>query len=193
MGPAVGVLLPATALPAEQAVAASLEKVGLHPADDDLSAYAPRFRESLPQLRDREDLPYDLEVKEWSDVKEWLDDEFSAAIETAIGIRPAQNVELDGLVSDLQAHRVLGEFAADLAARTKGWIMLGGPLCPRRWSPTRDWTPSKIRRHVAKLELPGEVLSVEVESASRETWIEHVLDAEAMHAWLRHRDFHMIK
>ena len=177
MGPAVGVLLPVTGLPAEQAVAASLEEVGLHPADDDLSAYAPKFRESLPQLRDRDDLPYDLEVKEWSAEP---DPEFSAAIETA-------------LVSDLQSHRVLGEFAADLAARTKGWIMLGGPLCPRRWSPTRDWTPSKIRPYVAKLALPGEVLSVERETASSETWIQHVLDAEAMHAWLRHRDFHMIK
>jgi len=189
MGPAVGVILPATACPAEQAVATSLETVGLHP-DESLSAYAPKFREYLPQLRDRDDLPYDLEVKEWSPEP---DDEFSAAIETVIDIRPAQDVVLAALVSDLQAHRVLGEFAADLAARTKGWIMLGGPLCPRRWSPTRDWTPSKIRGYVAKLALPGEVLTVEVERAPRETWIEHVLDAEAMHAWLRQRDFHMIK
>jgi hypothetical protein len=165
-------------LPVEPAIAASLEKVGLHP-DESLSAYAPKFREHLPQLRDRDDLPYDLEVKEWSPEP---DPESAAGIETAIGIRPAQEVVLDASVSDLQAHRVLGEFAADLAARTKGWIALGGPLCPRRWSPTRDWTPSKIRRYVAKLGLPGEVLSVEVERASRETWIEHVLDAEAMHA-----------
>lgn len=117
-----------------------------------------------------------------------------AAIETALGLRPSLDVLLIAHVNDDRAHRVLGEFAADLAARSEGWIDLNGPLRPRSWLPGNTLLARfRLRLYSAKLALPGKVRSVEYQTrpGGRSFW--SFLDAEAMRAWLRHRDFHMIK
>jgi hypothetical protein len=174
----------------EPAIAASLKNVGLRP-DESLGEppeYVPT--EYMPKrLYDRDDLPYELEVEQWSEP----DDDIAAGIETAIGLRPSHDVLLMAGVNDDQAHRVLGEFAADLAARTEGWIDLGGPLAPRSWRSDSLLAEFRSRRYIAKLALPGEVRSVEYRTAAGRRWFVSVIDAEAMRAWLRHRDFHMVK
>jgi hypothetical protein len=180
-GPVVRILVQASALPVEPAIAESFESVGLRPDEGELPEY-------YPTIRDRDDLPYDLEVEPWDPE---LDVDIDAALEPA-GFRPSHGVLLIALVNDDRAHRVLGEFAADLAARAAGWIDVGGPLRPRSWHPV-DTPLAKYRRYLANLALPGEVRSVEYETAAGGRALVELLDAEAMRAWLRHRDFHMLK
>jgi hypothetical protein len=185
-GPGVHILVPASALPVEPFIAASLEKVGLRDDEDELPEY-------FPKLRDRDDLPYDLEVEQWPSEPDYFIDD-AAAIEAAIGLRPSLDVLLIAHVNDDRAHRVLGEFAAELAARTEGWIDLNGPLRPRSLYPHDSLLARfRIRRYIAKLALPGEVRSVELRTAVGGARFVSFLDAEAMRAWLRHRGFHMIK
>jgi hypothetical protein len=186
-GPGVHILVPARALPVEPLIAASLEQVGLRRDEDALPEY-------FPKLRDRDDLPYDLEVEQWPSEPDYIDIDTAAGIETAIGLRPSLDVLLIAQVNDDRAHRVLGEFAAELAARTEGWIDLNGPLRPRSLYPHETLLARfRLRLYIAKLALPGEVRSVEHQTPAggRSSW--SFLDAEAMRAWLRHRDFHMIK
>jgi hypothetical protein len=181
-GPVVRILVQASALPVEPAIAESFESVGLRPDEGELPEY-------YPKARDRYDLPYDVEV-EPSDPE--LDEEIAAALEPD-GFRLSHGVLLIAYVNDDRAHRVLGEFAADLAERTEGWIDVGGPLRPRSWHPV-DTPPAKYRRYLAKLGLPGEVRLAEYETApGGRLALRELLDAEAMRAWLRHRDFHMLK
>ena len=50
-----------------------------------------------------------------------------------------------------------------------------------------------IHRYTQKLALPGRVRSIGYETARGTRWLYHVLDAEAMCAWLEHPDFHLVK
>lgn len=180
-GPTVDVLLPAGASSVEQIIAASMEEVGLRAEGQ---GTLPSF-----DFRDAADLPYALEVESWQPD---ADDEIAAGIEAAVGVRPRYAVGLIAFVNDPPAHRTLGRLAADIAGRTGGWIDLDGPLGPSGRSGL-DTSLAEIRHYVAELALPGQVWSVEYETAAGTRWLVNVVDAEAMRAWLRHPDFHLVK
>jgi hypothetical protein len=101
-GPVVRILVQASALPVEPAIALSLEKVGLRPDGEDLF--------------DGDDLSYGLTVEPPNPE---IDVDIVAALDPT-GFRPSQAVLLIAYVNDDRAHRLLGELAADFA--TYQWM-----------------------------------------------------------------------
>jgi hypothetical protein len=181
-GPTVDVLLPTGDWTVEQVIAASMDAVRVQAEGP---GALPAF-----DFRDSADLPYALELEPWPPRE--ADEDEVVGVEAAVAFRPRYAVGLIAFVNDPSAHRTLGRLAADLAWRTAGWVDLDGPLGPVGRS-SLDTSLTEIHRYVAELALPGQVRSVEYETAAGNQWLFNLLDAEAMRAWLQHPDFHLVK
>src|SRR5262245_17571794 len=154
-GPGVSVLVPRDVEDVAHLVAEMLSRHGATGDRDDADT---AWDFSGPDIH-----WYGCDVQRWADVE----DEPELA-----QFDPGWVVTLFAYSNGAETHRFLGEVAADLAAGTRGWVDLGGPLGPQVSSFGPDGPPAfvravnarrlqVIRRYVRKLALPGDVRSVD--------------------------------
>jgi len=62
-----------------------------------------------------------------------------------------------------------------------------------RSNTSRDLSIPEVHEYVRGLGLPGRVEPIGYEIDAERPWLTHVLDIEALTAWLTHRVFHLIK
>lgn len=142
-----------------------------------------------PELfRDRDGLPYFVEIRPWPLYGPELepDDEATIAI---IGERPTVDIELSASVSDPRCHRTLGVLALSLAEASAGWIDLGGAL--GLWGLECD-DVAPVHRYLDGLGLGPGLHALEYETARGTTWISVLMDPNTMRTWLDHPDFHLV-
>lgn len=126
-------------------------------------------------------------------------------VSTVLGWSPQEAVVLAAMCNDRLDHRLLGELCLHFARQLEGWIDFGGALLPRLSDSVRVWYESRDSStspgweewepHVRRMidGLPGTLHTVLYSTEWGKEWGSHIGDADFLEAWLRHRDFHMVK
>jgi Family of unknown function (DUF6368) len=118
------------------------------------------------------------------------------AIEKYFGFTPRQYLQFDAMCKSNDDHRILGLLILYFAEKYGGIINFFGALIPQSVKidfGTTQWSEIAIQVDRSWNELPGKIYAIEYEVTSERNWACHVADAEFLHAWLKHPEFHMIK
>ena len=118
-------------------------------------------------------------------------------IEDAFGFLPQQTMNIYAMCKDAEDHKVLGELTLYFAETYNGIVDFCGALMPpisvkgNFWE--MPWSVFDTAFNEWMKPMPGKIYGIEYEVGNGRTWISHYADVEFFRAWLKHKDFHMIK
>jgi Family of unknown function (DUF6368) len=100
-------------------------------------------------------------------------------INQRLGFRPPSAIQFLSSVSTVQ-DRDLGRLVLAVLERTGGFVDLGGPI-----SDPRDSATSRLA------DRPGQIVKIQYQTWSGDSWIYHLVDAVFLRAWLDDPDFQL--
>ena len=118
-------------------------------------------------------------------------------IEDAFGFLPQQKMYIYAMCKGAKDHQVLAELTLYFAETYDGIVDFCGALIPpisvegNFWE--MPWGAFAEAFDEWMKPMPGKIHGIEYEVGRGELWISHYANVEFFRAWMKHKDFHMIK